>query len=282
MSIGNDAFFDIDFNDNEYVKASKRFFIGERDFLQFKNLHRRRIAREGGEDPDDPVEEYPDTPQAVNIQQTDEERSRLELMKQKIRLYDLKIKNRPTLTNRLDLYKATRNLRSIYDKTEDRLLIKELLIQMNQLVDNVIDEDLQKQDVVHAGKQAELVAKQAARGARTDVLAPATPDAQMGRSDFFVPATPASQMGRPPVFVPETPPANEPARTRRLYSQGEPLTPERAVVLATETPLHLQGSDPTYGGSRRTKSIRKNKKTLKSSNKLKKTNKKTRKVKSRK
>jgi hypothetical protein len=43
------------------------------------------------------------------------------------------------------------------------------------------------------------------------------------------------------------------------------------------------GTNPTMaGGSRRTKSIRKNKKTLKSSNKLKKTNKKTRKVKSRK
>ena len=268
MSIGNDDFLDINFNDNEYVKASKRFFIGERDFLQFKNLHRRRMAREGGEDPNDPVEEFPETPQAVNEQQTDEERSRLELMNQKIRLYHLKIKNRPTLTNRLDLYKTTRNLMSIYDKTEDRSLIKELLIQMNQLVNNVIDEDLQKQDVVNAGKQAELAAKQAAR--RGPVLVPATPD------------PPLTPQRNPAALVLETPPhrmGHDFVAPTPGHQREEIFVPPTPNDASNEPPTRIPRLNSMDGGSRRTKSIRKNKKTLKSSNKLKKTNKKTRKVK---
>jgi len=247
MSIGEPDFLEDYANERPNIKASKKFFKDQKYILELRNQNRKRYI------------EAIERDNAVNRQQTDEERTRLALMKQNIRIYDLKIKNRPTLTNRLELYKTTRNLMSIYDKTKDRLLIKELIIQMNQLVDNVIDEDLQKQDAVHAQRRAVLAERR--YPVRQEVLVPETPE-------VLVPETPE-------VLVPETP--------RELVT-GTPL---RATVLfpvtpASNEPPAQRRRGPMDGGSRRNKSIRKNKKTLKSSNKLKKTNKKTRKVKSRK
>ncbi len=102
----------------------------------------------------------------------------------------------------------------------------------------------------------------------------------------FVPASSLPRNYRPqagPVAPPLTPPPRDfvpvPETPRRDF---EPVsqTPPRDFVPVPETPrVNSENPEAFAGGSRRIKSIRKNKKTLKSSNKLKKTNKKTKKIK---
>ncbi len=73
MSIMDDYndFFDINHEkDNEYTKISKKFFIGEREWLHIINRHRRLTeeaeARARGEQRNDPVTEFTPTPPRHN------------------------------------------------------------------------------------------------------------------------------------------------------------------------------------------------------------------------